>query len=56
MEPPPQSNRKFAIALGLYCVIGVVAWFNLTGKVRLFLIILLGAFAFKTWIARVARR
>ena len=48
------STRKFAIAIGIYCVLAVIGWFALSGNIRLFLIILLGAMALKTWIARAA--
>ena len=47
-------NSKFAIAMVLYAVLGVVAWFLLTGNVRLFILIFFAAMALKTYIARKA--
>jgi hypothetical protein len=53
MDAKP-STRKFAIALALYCLLAIVGWFTLSGNIRLFMFILLGAMALKTWIARAA--
>jgi hypothetical protein len=47
-------NSKFVIAMILYAVLGVIAWFVLTGNVRLFILILFAAIALKTYIARKA--
>ena len=38
----------------IYGVLALIGWFVLTGNMRLFVMILLGGLAVKTWIARSA--
>ena len=38
----------------IYGVLALIGWFVLTGSMRLFVMILLGGLAVKTWIARSA--
>lgn len=45
---------KFAIALGIYALLGLIAIFILHGNFRWAVLILLGGLAIKTLIARAA--
>jgi len=59
-------DRKFPIALGLYLVLGVLVWFTLGDakilvegrpvELRFVPLVILGLFAFRTYIARQADR
>ena len=49
-------NRKFVAALTAYAGIAVLAGFTLDGKFRLFVWILLGAFALRTWLSVLRER
>jgi hypothetical protein len=44
-------KNRFLSAMGCYAVLGLLSAFTLDGKLRLFLLILLGALAFKTYVA-----
>ena len=47
-------KNKFAIAMVIYGVLGVIGFFVLQGQIRLALMILLGGLVLKTLIARGA--
>ncbi|MGC4052509.1 MAG: hypothetical protein QM757_24525 [Paludibaculum sp.] len=44
-------RKRFTWALVAYAAIGLAAWFTLDGQFRLIVLILLGVFAVKSWIA-----
>lgn len=47
-------RSKFAVVMIVYAVLALIGWFVLTGNMRLFVMILLGGLAIKTYIARAA--
>jgi hypothetical protein len=49
-------NRRFAVALSLYAVLGVLAAFTLDGHFRIGTFIVLGGIALKTWLVVLKRR
>ncbi len=44
-------RRRFQIALILYALLGVGAWFTLEGNLRWIVLILLGVFTIRSWVA-----
>ena len=44
-------RRRFRWALATYAAIGVCAWFTLDGNFRWLVLVLLAAFAIKSWVA-----
>ena len=66
MSPGSDLDRKFYIALGLYAVLAVLAWFTvgegtffIEGKpveLRLFPLIIIGGLALRTVLARSAEK
>lgn len=44
-------RKRLKWALAAYATIGVAAWFTLDGQFRLIVLILLGVFAVKSWVA-----
>jgi hypothetical protein len=63
---PVSLDRKYWIALGLYAVLGVVAWFTIGAgsvdvlgrqiEIRWIPVFVLGTFAFRTYVAMQAER
>jgi hypothetical protein len=49
-------TRKLAIAVSIYLVLAILAFFTLDGDIRLATWIFLGAFAFKTWLVVLKQR
>jgi hypothetical protein len=49
-------NRKLAVTLASYVVLGILATFTLDGKIRLATWIFLGAFALKSWLVVLKER
>ena len=49
-------NKRLAAALACYAVIASLAFFTLTGDLRLLVLIVVGGFIVKTWIAHLAAR
>jgi hypothetical protein len=49
-------NRKFAVALASFAVLGILAYFTLDGKMLLATWIFLGAFALKSWLVVLKQR
>ena len=47
-------KSKFAVAMGIYALLALIAVGILQGQFRLAVLILLGGLAVKTWIARAA--
>ena len=46
----PLRNR-LPLALGIYALLGVAAWFTLDGDLRWLVIVVMAALAVKSWIA-----
>jgi len=44
-------KQRFRYAMLTYVVLAVLAGFTLTGQIRLVTLLVLGLFAFKTWLA-----
>jgi hypothetical protein len=49
-------NRKFAVALGAFAALAILAYFTLDGKILLATWIFLGAFALKSWLVVLKQR
>ncbi|MDX2150049.1 MAG: hypothetical protein SFV54_04890 [Bryobacteraceae bacterium] len=43
-------SHRLNLAYAAYLLLGAGAWFTLSGRVRLAVLILLAALAFKTWL------
>ncbi|MGD0579302.1 MAG: hypothetical protein ABSC08_10280 [Bryobacteraceae bacterium] len=48
--PDPAARRRFYQALSAYGVLAVLAWTTLDGGLRWLVLILLAAFALKSWV------
>src|SRR5947209_20523786 len=59
-NPPPCTRvemNRFAVAMFAYVGIGSIAWFTLSDfKIRMFVLVLLGMFAVRTFTANARRR
>jgi hypothetical protein len=49
-------NVRFVAAMSAYAVLAILAGFTLTGEIRLGTWIILGYFAFRTWLVVLKRR
>jgi hypothetical protein len=49
-------NTRLAAAMGCYAVIAGLAFFTLTGDLRLLVLIVVAGFTVRTWIAYLATR
>jgi hypothetical protein len=49
-------NRKFAVTLGTFGGLAILAYFTLDGKILLATWIFLGAFALKSWLVVLKQR
>jgi hypothetical protein len=54
-DSPPKKGRKFYLALAAYTAIAVLAAVTLDGKFRLFVWILMGWLAFRTYLETLRR-
>ena len=57
MDLSPAGNGRLLIALGLFSLLGLLAWFTMeSGKPRSLTLILLGFFTVRTLLARARSR
>jgi hypothetical protein len=48
-------NRRFAAALSVYAILGILVWLTLDGDFRIGTLIILGLIALKTWLVVLKR-
>ena len=47
----PGITRRFRMALGIYAVLAVLAWFTLENEMRIATLVFLGGIAFRSWLS-----